>query len=228
MTTSLLVSGKGKRMAETIDMNSENAVETLRLEEQIIELNRRRAEIAAELGASLYEATKDDAVLRQGREALYDGIAACDSECEACRAEIERIEEAEKAAAEAAAAVVVEETSVEVADVNAVVNCVICGTAIQPDDAFCCGCGTPVDKARPQAVEAATTESASLICVVCGTAMQPGDAFCCGCGTSVDKALSQGDASAAPAPEAAGKVCASCGAPMGDEDLFCMACGTRA
>ena len=55
-----------------------NEVSVLR--ERIEELGRIRQGFATHLGSSLYEATKDNPELRWGRESLYDGISACDSE----------------------------------------------------------------------------------------------------------------------------------------------------
>lgn len=53
---------------------------TIKLKAQMSEAMKRRQTLAAQLGASLYEATKDDPELRAGREAIYDGIAAIDAE----------------------------------------------------------------------------------------------------------------------------------------------------
>lgn len=58
---------------------------------------KRRQGLAAQLGASLYEITKDNAELRQGREGLFDGIAAIDGERARLQAEIDQLE-AESAA----------------------------------------------------------------------------------------------------------------------------------
>ena len=52
------------------------------LRERIEELARIRQGFAAHLGSSLYEVTKDNPEFRWGRESLYDGISACDSERE--------------------------------------------------------------------------------------------------------------------------------------------------
>lgn len=52
------------------------------LHERVEELARIRQGFATHLGSSLYEATKDNPELRWGRESLYDGISACDSERE--------------------------------------------------------------------------------------------------------------------------------------------------
>ena len=57
-----------------------NNVEILR--DRLNELSRIRQRYAAQLGSTLYAATKDNEELRWGNEALYDGIASCDSERE--------------------------------------------------------------------------------------------------------------------------------------------------
>ena len=84
------------------------APSTLKLKSQMNEPLKRRQGYAAQLGASLYEATKDNPELRAGREALFDSIAACDAERAQLQAQIDQIE-AEAAAAEAEAAKKAEE-----------------------------------------------------------------------------------------------------------------------
>ncbi|MDO4796424.1 MAG: zinc ribbon domain-containing protein [Coriobacteriales bacterium] len=76
---------------------STNNIDVLR--ERIEELSRIRTGFAAHLGASLYQATKDNPDLRWGRESLYDGIATCDSERERM---LRRIEELTSAAGDSA------------------------------------------------------------------------------------------------------------------------------
>ncbi len=61
------------------------------LRERIEELSRIRLGFTAHLGSSLYEATKDNAELRWGRESLYDGIATCDAERERILRRIEEL-----------------------------------------------------------------------------------------------------------------------------------------
>ena len=104
------------------------ATSTMKLKAQMSEALKRRQALAAQLGASLYDVTKDDANLRAGREALYDGIAACDAERAQCQAEIERLE-AESAAATAA---------------NSYYVCPFCGSHVVTTDLFCSGCGKPM------------------------------------------------------------------------------------
>ena len=74
----------------------------IKLNARIGELNRQRQNLAAQLGASLYEATRGDAALTAGREALYDGIARIDAEREECQRQIAAIDEQAAAAATAA------------------------------------------------------------------------------------------------------------------------------
>ena len=74
----------------------------IKLNARIGELNKQRQSLAAQLGASLYGATRGDAALVAGREALYDGIARIDAEREECQRQIAAIDEQAAAAATAA------------------------------------------------------------------------------------------------------------------------------
>ena len=53
---------------------------TAQLSLQMADLMRQRQNLAAQLGASLYEQTRNDPALTAGREALYDGIAEIDAQ----------------------------------------------------------------------------------------------------------------------------------------------------
>ena len=44
------------------------------------DLMRLRQKLAVQLGASLYDQTKDDSTFTEGREPIYDGIAAIDAQ----------------------------------------------------------------------------------------------------------------------------------------------------
>ena len=79
---------------------ADRTTRSLKLKGQLSDIAKRRQELATQLGASLYEVTKENAELRAGREPLYDGIAQCDME----RAEVERMLAAIEAEANAAAA----------------------------------------------------------------------------------------------------------------------------
>lgn len=160
------------------------ATSTMKLKAQMSEALKRRQALAAQLGASLYDATKDDANLRAGREALYDGIAACDAERAQCQAEIERLE-AESAAATAA---------------NSYYVCPFCGSHVVTTDLFCSGCGKPMAEitaalsAQQQAPAAPVAPvSGAAACPQCGAPVNAGDVFCMSCGYNL---------AAAPAPAA--------------------------
>lgn len=159
------------------------ATSTMKLKAQMSEALKRRQALAAQLGASLYDVTKDDANLRAGREALYDGIAACDAERAQCQVEIERLE-AESAAATAA---------------NSYYVCPFCGSHVVTTDLFCSGCGKPMAEitaalsAQQQAPAAPMAPVPGAACPQCGAPVNAGDVFCMSCGYNL---------AAAPAPAA--------------------------
>lgn len=160
------------------------ATSTMKLKAQMSEALKRRQALAAQLGASLYDVTKDDANLRAGREALYDGIAACDAERAQCQAEIERLE-AESAAATAA---------------NSYYVCPFCGSHVVTTDLFCSGCGKPMAEITAALSAQQQTPAAPVApvpgaaaCPQCGAPVNAGDVFCMSCGYNL---------AAAPAPAA--------------------------
>lgn len=168
------------------------ATSTMKLKAQMSEALKRRQALAAQLGASLYDVTKDDANLRAGREALYDGIAACDAERAQCQAEIERLE-AESAAATAA---------------NSYYVCPFCGSHVVTTDLFCSGCGKPMAEitaalsAQQQAPAAPVAPvSGAAACPQCGAPVNAGDAFCMSCGYNLAAAAAP-EPVVAPAPVA--------------------------
>ena len=142
-----------------------------RLKSQLGDITKRRQNLAAQLGASLYEATKDDVNLRLGREGLYEGIAACDIERDECQRLIDEIDA--QAAAQATAA--------------ATFACAVCGARMTGTDLFCSGCGTPAAQARPANMPVYTAAPVAMgaQCPNCGAPMNPGDLFCMSCGTRV-------------------------------------------
>ena len=141
----------------------------IKLNARIGELNRQRQNLAAQLGASLYEATRGDAALTAGREALYDGIARIDAEREECQRQIAAIDEQAAAAATAATGFA----------------CAVCGAHMTGADLFCAGCGTPAEKARAQAPAATPAHAAGPACASCGAPLGAGDMFCMSCGAKV-------------------------------------------
>ena len=145
----------------------------IKLNARIGELNKQRQGLAAQLGASLYEATRNDAALVSGREALYEGIARVDAEREECQRQIAAIDEQAAAAATAAAGF----------------NCAVCGAHMTGADLFCSGCGAPADRARAQAAPAPAAPSGPT-CASCGAPLGEGDMFCMSCGTKVMPATS--------------------------------------
>lgn len=153
------------RGADSMNRTTEKA----RLKSHISELNKQRQNLAAQLGASLYDITKTDPNLRIGREGLYDAIAACDAEREQCQMRINEIESANQAAASAAASF----------------RCAVCGAPMMGADLFCSGCGAPAEQARPQNMNPAPVAAAKN-CPSCGAPMAADDVFCMTCGTKVE------------------------------------------
>ena len=195
------------------------ATSTMKLKAQMSEALKRRQALAAQLGASLYDVTKDDANLRAGREALYDGIAACDAERAQCQVEIERLE-AESAAATAA---------------NSYYVCPFCGSHVVTTDLFCSGCGKPMAEitaalsAQQQAPAAPVAPVSGAACPQCGAPVNAGDVFCMSCGYNLAAAPAPAAVAAsdpepavapvpepavAPAPEPADEVASLEAAPM--------------
>lgn len=166
---------------------------TIKLKAQLSEAMKRRQTLAAQLGASLYDVTKDDPTFRAGREAIYDGIAAIDDERAGYQAEIDRIE----AEAQAAQAAAVRYT------------CPFCGSSVAASDLFCSGCGKPmaeieaeITKQRTSGIATAAASSASSVatCPQCGFFINEGDTFCMNCGAKLESA-SEPEPVAVPAPE---------------------------
>ncbi len=166
----------------------------IKLNARIAELNRQRQGLAAQLGASLYEATRDDATFVAGREGLYEGIARVDAEREECQRQIVAIDERAAAAATAATGF----------------TCAVCGARMTGADLFCSGCGTPADKARAQAAPAPIAPSGPA-CASCGAPLGEGDMFCMACGAKV--------ASAASADTGVGEAELAENAGVGEADL---------
>ena len=122
------------------------STQTAQLNMQLKDLLKQRQNLAAQLGASLYEITKDNAEFRVGREAIYDGIAAVDAQraqIEASIAEIKAAQAAETASAQR-------------------YRCPNCGAMVSATDLFCSGCGTPIDQIKAAAgVSAAPAPAAA-------------------------------------------------------------------
>lgn len=150
------------------------ATEKARLKSQLNELNKKRQNLAAQLGAALYQITKDSEVMREGYETLYDGIAACDVEREQIQHRIAELDAASQAAATASTSF----------------KCTVCGATVAGDDLFCSGCGTPIDQAHPAAVTSAKAASGKT-CASCGASMAEDDMFCMSCGARVEESTQE-------------------------------------
>lgn len=183
---------------------AERGAKTVKLKAQVSDLNKKRQQLSAQLGASLYEATKEDPSFRDGRESLYDEIAACDAERDEC---MRLIEEIEQQAAQQATA-------------SAVYTCNVCGSAVGGNDLFCSGCGNSIEQIKNAAaitsLTVATEQQATAFCASCGSPMSPSDAFCMECGAkagevaeepSKEEPMEEGDepaaAEASPEPHSA-------------------------
>lgn len=164
--------------------------DTARLRGQANDLMKKRQNLAAQLGASLYEATRSDPAFRTGREALYDGLAEIDAQRAAVAAQIKQIEA--EASAEQAAAVIY--------------RCPQCGGAVRATDLFCMGCGKPIAEViasqaqaqpqeQPQTADALTAEDASSeavrTCPNCGAPIGDDFEFCMSCGSKIGLADDQ-------------------------------------
>lgn len=152
------------------------SVEIAQLKVKIKEVQSRRKELAAQLGASLYEVTKSDPVLVGGREALFDGIASLDEERAGYEAQIEQIERKAQEAQAAAAGI----------------ECPFCHYNMRGADLFCAGCGKPMAEIKAfyeKAPEpAAAPADVPAFCMNCGTKLGANDKFCMTCGTKVPEA----------------------------------------
>lgn len=161
-------------------------VESMRLKSQMSDAMRRRQQLAAQLGASLYEATKDIPEFRAGREQLFDGIAQIDAERVSIQAQLDELERQAAQSAQTATAI----------------DCPFCHTRISASDLFCSGCGKPMAEiqaalhadspvtgsAAASSSQASSGEdalSANPVCPICGAPVGAGDAFCMSCGAKL-------------------------------------------
>ena len=176
---------------------ADRSTKKMRIKSQLSDITKRRQQLAAQLGASLYDLTKDDATFRNGRESLYDGIAQCDAERDECNRQIEELDRMEQSAQYAAQTVV----------------CPKCNTKCSVTDMFCSGCGMPVADMQVNAPAPAPAPTASgKACPHCGAPVGDEDVFCMSCGKRVDEVPTPAPAPvvepepapvAAPAPEPA-------------------------
>ena len=106
--------------------------ETTKLKIEMSDLLKQRQSLAAQLGASLYEITRDNPAMTEGREALYSGIAQLDEKRAKLEEQIAEIEALAVAAQKAATNL----------------KCPRCGASVPMSDMFCSGCGLPIAEVR--------------------------------------------------------------------------------
>ena len=128
---------------------AKEAAQIMKLKGQLKDIARKRTDAAARLGADLYSATKDDAIWRAGREAIYEEIADLDQkaiEVQQMIIELEKDDEPEPEAAPAPAEAPAEAAPAEDAPVPpaAAKVCPNCGKPLADDTVFCPACGTKV------------------------------------------------------------------------------------
>ncbi len=136
---------------------------------QLNDLVKQRQDLAAQLGASLYDVVKDMPELREGREGLLQGIADVDARRAELQAEIAQIESDQ----EAQRAAYMQYT------------CTRCGANVLASSQFCSGCGKPVSEILAEVAAqgpAPAAAPAGPTCPQCGAAVVDGDAFCMSCG----------------------------------------------
>ena len=152
---------------------------TTQLKMQLNELIKQRRDLAAQLGASLYDVVKDIPEMREGREPIFEGIEGIDKQRADIEAEIAQLE------ADAAAQL----------DAATTYKCPKCGYSVGSADLFCSGCGLPIAEVRAASTASAPVADAAPTgpaCLACGAPLNEDDAFCMMCGAKVEKA---------PAPE---------------------------
>ena len=153
------------------------ASRSTQLKMQLNDLVKQRQGMCAQLGASLYDVTKDNAQLRAGREPLFDAIANVDVQRAAIEAELASLEQL---AAQQNVA-------------YSYYKCPRCGTSVAGTDMFCGGCGMPITEVmaggqQPAAAAPAPAAATGTACAKCGAPMNPGDVFCMSCGARADGA----------------------------------------
>ena len=149
----------------------ERGVEIAKINARMREINQQRSNLAAQLGACLYERTKNDPSFTEGLETLYSGIARLDSERIEAQAMIEQLQNQPQ----------------QKAPSRQLVTCPTCGSFCDPTDMFCCGCGAKV--ADFAAGSAASAAAGTYYCPKCSAPFEEGDAFCMSCGARLASEL---------------------------------------
>lgn len=113
--------------------------DTASLKFKLGEAERKRRDLMAQLGESLYAEVCGNPALKAGREAMLAGIAQCEADRAQVQSELDRIA---KEAAESK---------------SASFTCPVCGGTLVPGARFCPTCGTRMQPATPQ--DAASTQA---------------------------------------------------------------------
>ena len=113
----------GNAWARTPQPTSAERADELRIRSD--ELTAKRANLTSDLGALVYEETKTNPRARQGREVLYDGIAAIDREQTEIAEELKQLDARHRRD--------------DAADAR---YCPFCGKPATPEAIFCPQCGT--------------------------------------------------------------------------------------
>ncbi|MDO4290957.1 MAG: zinc ribbon domain-containing protein [Eggerthellaceae bacterium] len=131
---------------------TERGTRTLSLKTQLGDANKQRDRALAALGESLYNATKDNAEMRAGREELYRAVADADARREDIERQIAEVEE-QSAAARVAA--------------TGARPCPRCGATVAAEHKFCAACGAEVPPivapAEPVATDATADPAAEAV-----------------------------------------------------------------
>ena len=156
------------------------SVEMARQKNRLKDISQQRTRLTAQLGAVLYEKTKDDPSWTSGLQELYSEIAKLDEDRDSVNAQIQSL------------------TAQEQAEENLAhtFSCPSCGTTCSFADHYCMGCGQPIDDAKPS--PSAERPIQNLICPICGNDVEPEDSFCMSCGGALQRKV---NSAASPSAE---------------------------
>ncbi|MCL1879575.1 MAG: zinc ribbon domain-containing protein [Actinomycetia bacterium] len=140
------------------------ATRKIQLNARLKEVDRRRDELLAQLGASLFQEARNTPALYDPRESLFRSIDEQDSERNTLLAEIDSIDKQTQASTMA----------------KTMTTCPSCGKSVSVGDAFCTGCGFKLDDGSADSSDSAAPQR---FCISCGTPMVPDMKFCMNCGT---------------------------------------------
>ena len=142
--------------------NAGRGTRSLSIKAQLNDLKKQREELCRQLGAALYEQTRNDPECRKPHEPLYAAIDALDVQSSSLHSELAAIEQ-----------------QAHLSQAGALWRCPACASPVGSDDAFCVNCGMRVGPPdSPQA--------SSRFCRICGAPLEAGVRFCVGCGAPAD------------------------------------------